>query len=152
MGAATVMMVSGEKLADQVKAVVEDCGYTAVNDELAYQMKRMYHLPSFPILYFTSAITNLKAGYRFQDASALKQIDKNQLPMLFIHGAEDTFVPTYMVYQLFTHCKAPKELLIVKGAGHGLASVVNPDEYYARVTGFLEKYVKWETIESDSIG
>ena len=31
MGAATVLMVSGERLPEQVKAIIEDCGYTSVS-------------------------------------------------------------------------------------------------------------------------
>jgi fermentation-respiration switch protein FrsA (DUF1100 family) len=142
MGAATVMMVSGEELPGQVKAIVEDCGYTTVRDELSYQLKRMYHLPPFPIMSFTSVITNFKAGYRFSEASALGQVKKNRIPMLFIHGDEDTFVPTGMVYRLYEACEAEKELLIVEGAGHGLAYTVKPEDYEMKTKEFLDKYIK----------
>lgn len=49
MGGATVMMISGEALPEQVKVIIEDCGYTSVYDQLAYQLERMYKLPTFPI-------------------------------------------------------------------------------------------------------
>lgn len=65
MGGATVLMVSGENLPKHVKAIVADCGYTSVKDQLAYQLKRMYKLPSFPILSATSLLTKLRAGYSF---------------------------------------------------------------------------------------
>ncbi len=141
MGGATVMMVSGEQLPKQVKAIIEDCGYTSVRDELSYQMKRLYHLPSFPILQATSLLTKLKAGYSFYDASALKQVKKNKLPMLFIHGGGDTFVPTEMVYRLFDSCKAPKKLLVIEGAGHGLSYTVDRVTYEKQVIEFLGSIV-----------
>lgn len=65
MGAATVMMTSGEKLPDNVKAIVEDCGYSTVNQELQYQLKELFNLPSFPLVNVTSGITKLRAGYFF---------------------------------------------------------------------------------------
>ena len=50
MGAATVMMASGEdSLPTQVVNIIEDCGYTSVWDELKFQAKDMYSLPAFPI-------------------------------------------------------------------------------------------------------
>ena len=39
MGGATTMMTSGIKLPSQVKAFIEDCGYTSVNAELMHEAK-----------------------------------------------------------------------------------------------------------------
>jgi hypothetical protein len=142
MGGATVMMVSGEELPKQVKLIIEDCGYTSVYDELSYQLKRMFHLPGFPILPATSLLTKLRAGYSFTEASALKQVQKDRLPMLFIHGGKDTFVPTEMAYRLYDACHAEKELLIVEGAGHGLAYTKDKVSYEATVSAFLNMYMK----------
>lgn len=142
MGGATVMMVSGEELPEQVKATIEDCGYTSVHEELSYQLKRIYNLPSFPILHATSLLTKLKAGYGFYEASALKQVKKNKLPMLFIHGAKDTFVPTRMVYQLYEACQTPKELLVIPGAGHGLSYRVDKEAYEDKVIEFIVSYIE----------
>ncbi|WP_138751962.1 alpha/beta hydrolase [Paenibacillus sinopodophylli] len=141
IGGATVMMVSGEELPEQVKVIVEDCGYTSVHDQLLYQLKRIYKLPAFPILPATSLLTRLKAGYHFKEASALKQVAKNKLPMLFIHGAEDRFVPVEMVWPLYEACKADKEILIVKGAGHGMACLTDKTAYEEKVSSFVGRYM-----------
>lgn len=141
MGGATVMMVSGEELPDQVKVIVDDCGYTSAYDELSYQLKRMYHLPSFPILTATSVLTNLKVGYNFYEASSLKQVKKSKLPMLFIHGSDDTFVPTEMVYKVYKACNTEKDLLIVDGAGHVLAYTVDKETYETKVTEFIGRFI-----------
>ncbi|OMF37125.1 alpha/beta hydrolase [Paenibacillus sp. FSL H8-0548] len=142
MGGATVMMVSGEDVPKQVKAIVEDCGYTSVYDQLRYQLKRIYKLPAFPIMQTTSLLTWIKAGYHFQEASALKQLEKNKLPTLFIHGSDDSFVPTEMVWRLYEACKADKEIFIVDGAGHGMAYLVDKTSYEQKVTAFIGHYVQ----------
>jgi len=142
MGGATVMMTSGEKLPVNVKAVVEDCGYTSVKDELSFQLKRMYHLPTFPILHATSLLTKLRAGYFFGEASALKQVRKSQTPTLFIHGDNDTFVPTDMVHTVYENSPVEKELYIVPGAGHAEAYRVNPEKYESVVARFIGRFVK----------
>lgn len=141
MGGATVMMTSGEALPPNVKAIVEDCGYTSVKAQLAYQLKRMYRLPSFPLVQSTSLVTKLRAGYYFGEASALKQVKKSTTPMLFIHGDADSFVPSEMVYELYENGPANKKLFIVHGAGHGLARQVDPVGYDREVAQFIGTFV-----------
>jgi len=142
MGGATVMMVSGEELPEQVKVIIEDCGYSSVYDELSYQLKEMFRLPAFPILNATSILTSMKAGYGFYEASSVSQVKKAEVPILFIHGSEDTFVPTEMVYKVYDACASEKELLIVEGAGHGMARWVGMEGYDKKVTEFIGKYIK----------
>jgi fermentation-respiration switch protein FrsA (DUF1100 family) len=142
MGAATVMMVGGEEsLPTEVKAIIEDCGYTSVQDELMFQMKARYHISSPSLLRRVDSLAKKKAGYSFEEASSLNQVKKIKIPVLFIHGGEDSFVPTEMVYPLYEACTAPKELYVVPGADHGLACEADPGEYERRVTQFLSKYV-----------
>ncbi|MGT2888635.1 alpha/beta hydrolase [Streptococcus didelphis] len=142
MGAATVMMASGEKLPEQVKTIIEDCGYNSVWDELKYKAKEMYHLPAFPLLYEVSAISKLRAGYSYGEASSVKQLEKNKLPVLFIHGDKDDFVPTEMVYHNYKATAGEKELFIVKGAKHAESLATDPVTYKEKIASFLEKYAK----------
>lgn len=142
MGGATVMMVSGEDLPSQVKVIVEDCGYTSAYDELAYQLKKMYNLSPFPIMPATSVITRWKAGYSLYEASALKQVKKTRLPILFIHGEEDRFVPFEMVWELYEACPSEKEIYVVKGAGHGNAYGTDRAMYVQRVSDFLARFIQ----------
>lgn len=140
MGAATVMMVSGEQLPEQVIAIIADCGYTSVKEQLAYQLKRLYRLPAFPLIYTTSFVSKWLAGYSFNEASPLKQVKKATIPIMFIHGDQDAFVPTEMVHRLYQACSAEKRLVIIEGAGHGLANRVNPAKYKEELLGFLMRY------------
>ncbi|MGG5358429.1 MULTISPECIES: alpha/beta hydrolase [unclassified Enterococcus] len=142
MGAATVMMTSGEKLPTNVKAIIEDCGYSSVTDELTYQLGDMFNLPAFPLIPMTSLITKLKAGYFFGEADAVKQLHKNKTPMLFIHGDADTFVPFSMLEKVYNATDAPKEKYVVHGAEHAKAFRADEKKYKETVQNFLEKYVK----------
>lgn len=141
MGAATVMMTSGEKLPDNVKAFVEDCGYSSVNGELSYQLKQMFNLPAFPLIPVTSLVTKVRAGYFFGEANAIKQLNKNKRPMLFIHGDKDDFVPYSMLDEVYNATKGPKEKYVVHGAKHAEALSSDPTMYQKKVTAFLQKYV-----------
>ncbi|WP_410515049.1 alpha/beta hydrolase [Paenibacillus sp. BR2-3] len=142
MGGATVLMTSGEDLPPQVKVIVSDCAYTSVKAQLSYQLRRMYRLPGFPFVHSASLVTRLKAGYSFGEAYALKQVRKAQVPILFIHGDADTFVPFSMMNELYEACRSPKERWIVHEEGHGISYDKDKAGYVSRVTGFVTKYVK----------
>ena len=142
MGAATTMMVSGEAQQPFVKCFVEDCGYTSVWDEFSFQLKDMFGLPEFPLMYTTSWLCNAKYGWNFQEASSLEQVKKCSLPMFFIYGDADMYVPTCMVYPLYEAKSEPKELWIVPGATHAMSYKDYPQEYTERVKKFVGKYIR----------
>lgn len=142
MGAATVMMVSGEELPSNVKAVIEDCGYTSAWDQFAYQLKVLFNLPEFPMMNIADIICKIRAGYFISDASAIKQVKKSVTPTLFIHGDSDSFVPFEMQEELYEACNAEKEKVVIEGAAHAKASSTNPELYWTSVVDFLEKYVE----------
>jgi fermentation-respiration switch protein FrsA (DUF1100 family) len=137
MGGATVMMTSGEDLPHNVKAIIDDCGYTSVWDEFTDEARYLFNISQFPILYTASAISKIRAGYTFQEASALEQVKNTSIPIFFIHGEEDNFVNTRMVYSLYDACNSQKDLYVVEGAGHGQALYMDPDKYFTKVFGFI---------------
>ena len=111
MGGATVMMVSGEELPENVKGIVEDCGYTSVWDIFADELAYLFHLPTFPMLDAANLMSKIRAGYDFRD----------------------------MVYEVYEACQTPKELLVVEGAGHGQAYQMDPELYFTTVFDFLDR-------------
>ena len=142
MGSATVLMVSGEKLPSNVKAMVADCGYTSVYDEFSYQLKQLFNLPAFPIMNFSDVVTHIRAGYCLNDASAINQVKKSTTPILYIHGDKDGFVPYYMMDELYNATNSEKEKLTIEGGEHANSDLVNPKLYWSTVNSFLEKYIE----------
>lgn len=144
MGGASVMMVSGhEDLPEYVRGFVEDCGYTTVWDEYKYQMKQMFHLPAWPLLYSTNAVCKRKYGWDFHEASCLSELPKATAPMLFIHGGADDFTPVAMVYENFAaKTQGYRELLIIEGATHAMSFHKNPQKYSSVLERFLANQVE----------
>lgn len=141
MGGASVLMLSGEELPTCVEAIIDDCGYSTVWDELAHQLRCQYGLPAFPLLYIASGWAWWRAGYTFGEASALAQVAKSRTPTLFIHGRLDDYVPYEMVEHLYAACAAPKELYVVEGAGHAQAYDADPVAYEMVVREFLARHM-----------
>lgn len=141
MGAATVMMASGENLPTNVKLIVEDCGYTSVWDIFSFELKLRFNLSTFPVLNAASFITNVRTGYNYKEASSIDQIKKSVTPILFIHGNADEFVPVNMAYKLYDNANINKELVIVDGAGHAESRLADEELYYGSIFSFIDKYL-----------
>lgn len=141
MGAAATMMAAGERQPSFVKCFVEDCGYTSVWDQFAKELKEEFGLPPFPLLYTASLLCGWKYGWNFREASSLEQVRKCRLPMLFIHGDADDYVPTAMVRPLYDAKPGDKELWIVPGAAHACSYRDGREAYTARVGAFAAKYI-----------
>lgn len=140
MGGATMEMLAGETLPQQVKAIIADCGYSSVEAELVYLLKRQYHLPKYPLEPLVSTISKRRLGYYLGDVTATDQLKKNKRPILFIHGEKDVYVPVEMAYENYNATKAAKQLWIVKNASHAESFWLNPTRYRHHVTTFLRTY------------
>lgn len=142
MGSATVLMASGEKLPDDVKCIISDCGFTSVYEQFKHVMSKS-PITSKIILPISTLFSKQRVGYNFKEASALKQVQKSHTPTLFIHGDQDDYVPTYMVHELYNACSAPKDLLIVEGAKHANSYFVNKELCEKTITEFIHNYVEF---------
>lgn len=114
MGAATVMNAQNNK----VKAIIADCGFASGYDEVVYQIKKMYHLPPFPIIPISNVLLKLLAHYSLKEKEAYKSIKNYKNNLLIIHGDKDHFVPTRDAYKIFDNATCHKKILIVPGASH----------------------------------
>ena len=149
MGAATVMMTSGDELPEYVRCFVEDCGYSSAWDQFAFNLKDSFHLPPFPVLNSASIVSKNRYGWSFKEASSVAQLAKCELPMLFIHGDADDFVPfSHLQKNYDAKVKGYKEMWVAEGAVHANAYAKHPEEYKQHVRDFLQ-WVKEMLKESE---
>ena len=140
MGGATVMMTSGDLLPNYVRAFVEDCGYASVVMQFNANRKQSFAFIPPDVLQSASVVTKSKYGWGFWEASSLKQLEKCDRPMLFIHGDADDFVPfshLQKCYDAKTH--GYKEMWVAPGAVHANSFANDPEEYKQHVRDFLAK-------------
>ena len=140
MGAATVMMTSGDPLPDYVKCFVEDCGYASVVAQFNNNRKQSFAFIPPDVLQSASLVTKEKYGWGFWEASSLKQLAKCDRPMLFIHGDADDFVPfSHLQKNYDAKVNGYKEMWVAEGAVHANAYAKHPEEYKQHVRDFLQK-------------
>ncbi|MDE7379008.1 MAG: alpha/beta hydrolase [Paraprevotella sp.] len=142
MGGATTLCVSGEQQKPYVKCFVDDCGFTSVWDEFESELQAQFGLPAFPLLYCSDLLTRWRYGWSFREASALRQVARSRLPILFIHGDSDTFVPTRMTDSLYAAKQGDKALWIAPSTTHAEAYRNYPDIYAEKIESFVSKYIR----------
>lgn len=139
MGATTVLMTSGCELPDCVKGIISDCGFTsphAIWKHVLDNNLKMNEKLTYPI---ANAILKREANFSGDDYSTIDALKVNTRPVLFIHGSDDKFVPIDMTFENYLATSAPKQLLIVPGAGHGMSYVVETASYQKAVRKFFKK-------------
>ena len=143
MGAATVMMASGDPLPEYVRCFVEDCGYASVVAQFNNNRKQSFWFIPPDVLQSASLVTKKKHGWGFWEASSVKQLAKSTQPMLFIHGDADDFVPYEHLWKNYeAKTQGYKEYYVCEGAVHANSFAKDPETYKARVKSFLETVKK----------
>lgn len=138
MGAATVLMASDLPLPENVKAILADCPYSSPR---AIIKKVCWSLPkAFRLLYpFAALSARLFGGFQLDSGSALGAVSNTSLPILLIHGEEDSFVPPEMSRELAEACAGPARLELFPGAEHGMSYMEDPERYRRVMLAFLEE-------------
>ena len=139
MGGSTVLMASGLDLPHQVKGIVSDCAFTSPKEVFTHVLHSMYHIPAFPVIPFADVVNKRLAGYGMDECNAKREVAKARVPILFIHGSADTFVPSSMCREIYDCCQSPKEILIVGGAAHGESYFKDREAYEKALNKFQEE-------------
>lgn len=140
MGCATVTMATEIGLPENVKGVIADCGYTSPWDIAKHVLNKNLHLPGFPVMYIANLFARIFAKFSFKEASSVEAMEKCSLPVLFIHGSDDTFVPTEMSKANYSVCASKdKKLVIIQGAAHAQSYMVDTEKYEKEVRDFIQR-------------
>ena len=139
MGAATVLMVSGLELPSNVSGIIADCGYTSPKNIYKHVAKEYYHLPVFPLIPVFNLLCRMIAGFDIDEANTKEALAKNTRPVLFVHGEQDRFVPSYMSRENYKVCKADRYIETVPGAGHGQSYLVQTKHCQEKIREFFDR-------------
>lgn len=142
MGATTVLMAAGMDLPENVHGIIADCGFTSADAIWKHVAQRNLHL----CYRFHAAAANAMCRKRIhmgaKDYSTVDAMLDCNVPVLFIHGAKDRFVPVEMTYKTYEACHSTKYLLVVPGADHGMSYWIEREKYQDIVMQFWNNHDK----------
>jgi len=140
MGASTIMITAGKDLPPNVIGALADCGYTSAK-EIIKKVIRQMRLPANLLYPFVKLGAKLYGHFDLEETSPIESMKKCRIPIIFIHGEADDFVPCEMSRANYEACIAPKAILTVPGAGHGLGYLVDNEGYFKTLKEFSEQYL-----------
>ena len=139
MGASTVLMTADLGLPANVKGIVADCPYSAPKEIMREVMRQM----KFPVNVTYTAVrlgAKIFGGFDIEEHSPLEAMKNCRIPVLFIHGDEDYFVPCDMSQKCYDICSSEnKRRVVVKGAAHGMSYCVDGVLYKKELDNFLKR-------------
>lgn len=142
LGAASVLQYA--PLDARLDAVIADCPFTSAAAELNHRLKRTL-MPFFArpaVVAVANALCRRKADFSLQDASPERAVLATSVPILFVHGLDDDYVPWKMsvIMAEARRRKLPDaltELRLVPGARHARSIAVDPEGYAQALREFL---------------
>lgn len=141
MGASTVLMAAGLELPENVHGIMADCGYTSPHAIWKHVANNNLHMSYGG---FTAAVANDMCRKKIQmgtkEYSCTDAMRECRVPVFFVHGTDDQFVPIEMTYDNYKACSAPKHLLVVPGAEHGMSYLVDKETYEKAAKEFWEDF------------
>ena len=141
MGASTMLFLADRMLPANVKGIIADCGFTTPKEIIKSVYRRVLRMPPILSVWMAGVFARIFAGVNLDSCDTRVSLASSRLPVLLIHGAADSFVPSQMTREAFAACIGRKDILIVEGAEHGMSYITDGIAYAAHVIDFLKENI-----------
>jgi uncharacterized protein len=108
----------------EAAGLIVESSFTSISDMVDHRNL----FPMFPV--------NLILTQRFE---SIKKLPRLKMPVLFIHGSEDSTVPYFMSQELYAVAPEPKKLILVPGAEHNDLADIAGTKYLQWVDAFVQQ-------------
>lgn len=139
MGATTVILACRFELPGNVKAVIADCGFTSPADIMKKVARQSFKINAGFFIPFLDIACRIFGKFSFKDISTVNVLKNSSIPVLFIHGIRDGFVPCEMSERGYNNAPKGSKILLVPDADHGLSFLVDENKVKTEVASFLNE-------------
>lgn len=138
MGATSVLMASELELPDNVCGIAADSAFTSPHGIWKHVSEHNLHIPYELHKLGADRMCKERIQMDADAASTTEALKRCKVPVLFVHGTDDHFVPVEMTYENYKACASEKRLLIVPGADHCMSYLAERSAYERTVKEFWE--------------
>lgn len=139
MGATTVLLSLKEKMPNNVKCVLADCGFTSPVDIIKKVAKQAFKLNANFYIPFLDFACKLFGKFSIRNISTIDTVSNSEIPILFIHGKKDNFVPCEMSVEAHKSCGKNGRIIISNEADHGISFLVDTEIVVIEIYKFLKE-------------
>jgi uncharacterized protein len=139
MGGAVAILAAA--LDHRIAAVISEGTYTALRVVFVDYQKRIIKLPWHFLRNIALVHSQKLANFKARFVAPLDDIQRVHVPILIVHGMNDTFIKSDYSQLLFDAANEPKHLLLIDGAGHNNVWEVGGEMYAKSIASFFEKYL-----------
>ncbi len=140
MGATTVMMAAELDLPKNVKGIIADCGFTSAPDIIKKVSRQAFKINATPVLPVLNLLCRVFGKFSLYETTTLKALAHSDIPIFFIHGKKDGFVPCEMTEASHKAAKAEKYICLVEDADHGISFLVDTDNIKNHISEFVKSH------------
>ncbi len=140
MGASTVMMAANLRLPDNVRGIIADCGFTSATDIIKKVARQAFKINATPILPLLNVGCKMFGKFSLYEIDTVKALSQSDIPIFFIHGKSDNFVPCEMSKISHKAARAEKYIYLVDNAEHGISFLVDPVGIQKQISNFVKKH------------
>ncbi len=142
MGATTVLLACEHNLPENVRCIIADSGFTSPADIINKVARQHFKINAKYFLPILNVFCVIFGRFSLFSMNTVDAIQKCDLPILFIHGKDDTFVPCNMSETNYQAIKHRAEILLVEKANHGMGFLVDSEKVYSTLESFLKRNCK----------
>jgi uncharacterized protein len=147
MGAATALLHSElNEAKKRVSFYICDSSYSDLEELFRIRLKEDYNISTKfaanVLMFYADKVNKFKNQFYFKESSPINTIKDISVPVMFIHGDSDTFVPKAMSEDLYNKKASSKELYIAQNSNHVQSYINNQEEYKNRIYKFLDSLLK----------
>jgi dienelactone hydrolase len=138
IGGTTAILYAGAQVPENVRGVIADSAYGDVKETFKDNIERFYGVSSFPAVAISSGYMDVKKNWSYSDVDVFGAAKRTQIPILYIHGTEDSIVSVNQSNNLFevTTSKGTKHVTIY-GAEHCQTLKTDSVKYWRETDSFI---------------
>lgn len=141
MGASTVMMASDLDLPNNVHGIIADCGFTSTSEIIKKVAKQSFKINATPILPILNIMCKTIGKFNLYEIDTIKALSHSNVPIFFIHGKKDGFVPCEMTEMSYDAARGEKYIHLVEEADHGISFLVDTDNIQREIETFVKGHI-----------
>ncbi len=138
MGASAVAFASDRLKDEKICAMVLDCGFSSVYDQLCSEAGKL-HVPIWSVIPILGVFYRLIFRGDMRDSAEMHLAD-TKIPALFLHGLCDESVDISQGKKNYAACGSEKQFLYVPGAAHTCAILDGGREAEELLLSFLDSH------------